>query len=423
MIVPFFPPNAGGGVHRPLAFVKYLREFGWNCTVVTPEAGSFWITDNSLLDEIPPSCEVHRTRSLSGQALLGSLRKRSEGSAEQVRSSGRFAALRRLGSWVTLPDTYVGWRPFATSRALRLLRGRTFDAIYSTSPPETSHLIAGTLQRRSGLPWVADFRDPWMNLHLFHPPTPLHRWLHTRMERGVCRRARVVVTSTWHAELLQRRYPGMAPPVVIPNGYDHVKFEPVRDLRPPEGTFVMTHTGMLTQKRSAVPLLDGLQLFLREKPDARIRVQFVGPRESANDAAVTERGLDSVVEFRDTVSHSESLRIEKTSHILLLIKHADPVYRRIVPGKLFEYVGACRPVLALVPEGAAADIVRRLRRGEVVPLDDPAQVARVIGALYDRYDTGTLDQEYDLSVVEEFQRKGRTRSLAQLLDSLKGAGA
>jgi glycosyltransferase involved in cell wall biosynthesis len=358
---------------------------------------------------------VRRSRSLSGQSLLSRFRRDGR---QQVRSSRRFGRLRKLGSLFLVPDTYVGWYPFAVAEGLRALHEHRFDAIYSTSPPETSHLVARRLHRRSGLPWVADFRDPWMNLHLYPPPTSLHRRLHRRLERGVCDDATVIVTTEWHAGRLRADYPRMHPPLVIPNGYDHQKFEGLDEAFPPEDRFVITHAGMLTQKRSAAPFLEGLRRFLSGRPDARVEVRFVGPRESANDDAVAAHGLGEVVEFRDTVSHPESLRLERTSHILLLVKHSDPLYRGIVPGKLYEYIGAERPILALVPEGEAARIVTELRRGETVPVDDVDAIHRVIAAMYDKYERGALDDAYNLSVVPEFRRRHRTEQLAKTLDDL-----
>jgi glycosyltransferase involved in cell wall biosynthesis len=236
----------------------------------------------------------------------------------------------------------------------------------------------------------------------------------------VCERSAVVVTSRWHGDLLKNLYPGMQAPTIIPNGYDHEKMAATPDLCPPDDPFVMLHAGMLTQKRSALPLLEGLRLFVNERPHARIRVRFVGPRESDNDVAVARLGLSEVVEFRDTVSHADSLQLERSSHILLLIKHDDPVYRGIVPGKLFEYVGARRPILALVPDGEAKDVVNSLRRGETARLDDEQEIARTISLLYDKYERGTLDSDYDLSVITEFQRVQRTARLAELLESLTG---
>jgi glycosyltransferase involved in cell wall biosynthesis len=385
------------------------------------ESNSFWISDESLLADVPPECDVHRTATLSGQAVLSFARRRNEDAVKpQVRSSRTFGVLRRLGATALVPDTYIGWFPFALREAQRVLRQKPIDAIYSTSPPETSHLIAGRLHAFSKIPWVADFRDPWMNLYLLPTPTPLHARLHERLERRVCARASVVVASPWHRDLLATKYPGMKRATLIPNGYDPSHLDFATDIVPPPDRFQLVHAGMLTQKRSAVPFLKALRIFLDEVPGApeKCRVIFLGPRESENDAAVEELGLSSIVSFRDTVPHGEALKIERGSHILVLIKHANPVYDGMVPGKLYEYIGVRRPILALAPEGEASRIVRRCRRGEVAPQDDPVGIADKMKIMYERYTRGALETEYDLSPVPDYQRDVLTGKLAERLDTL-----
>jgi hypothetical protein len=176
---------------------------------------------------------------------------------------------------------------------------------------------------------------------------------------------------------------------------------------------------MLTQKRSAVPFLKALKIVMDRVPDMErtCRVDFFGPRESENDAAVEELGLGGVVSFHDTVSHTEALNIEKRSHILLLIKHTNPVYNGIVPGKLYEYIGARRPILALSPEGEASDIVRRLGRGEIASQDDPERIAERIEKMHRKHLEGTLETDYDLTPVNEYRRDVLTGRLAEFLNA------
>jgi glycosyltransferase involved in cell wall biosynthesis len=419
MIVPFFPPNAGGGVYRPLGFVKYLGQYGWRPTVITMEPYSYWITDRSLVDDIPDGCDVRRTKTLSAQAVLSAFRGRTNSGAKQVRSSRGFGFLRKIGAAALVPDTYIGWYPFALRAGRRVLREIPVDAIYSTSPPETSHLVALRLHLTTGIPWVADFRDPWMNLYLLPTPTRFHRRLHEMLEKRVCRHASLVVTSPWHRDALASKYPWIGRVDLITNGYDPSHIESVRSVHPEDDRFQIVHAGMLTQKRSAVPFLKAMRIFLDEVPGAaqRCRVIFLGPRESENDAAVSELGLSSVVSFHDTAPHAETLKIERASHILVLIKHTNPLYDGIVPGKLYEYIGVERPVLALAPEGKAREIVARLARGEVVSQDDAVKIAGKIRLMYEKYLRGALETDYDLSPVPDYRRDVLAKRLAELLDT------
>jgi hypothetical protein len=425
MIIPFFPPTAGGGVYRPLSFVKYLGRYGWQTTVIAPRGDAFWINDPALEKQIPASCTVVRTPTLSGQAILARMRGGAGGQSRagrppQKRSSGLFSIARKLGAFFLVPDTYVGWRPYANRAVEEALDCQHFDAIYSTSPPETTHLIALAAHKRTGLPWVADFRDPWMNLHLLDPPTPLHAALHRRLERRICRRAHVVVATRWHEKHLLATYDDLFGITRLPNGFDAEEVDSVSAIHPPDDRFRIVHAGMLTQKRTAIPFLRGLSKFLEDRPDARARIEvlFAGAREDRNERACSELGLEDVVEFRDTIPHHETLRLERSSHILLLIKHVNTKYRGMVPGKLYEYIGLRRPILALAPEGEAADLVENLDRGLRIDQEDEAGIVAAITRLFGAFERGTLDGDFDLSARPELTRDALAGEMANLLDEM-----
>ena len=415
MIVPFFPPMAGGGVYRPLAFVRYLSRYGWDPTVVAPSADAYWIRDERLLERVPPSVPVVRTPIWSGQALLAWMRG---GRAHRAKRSSRgFGIARGAAAGILVPDSYVGWYPGAMRAARRLLCDGAYDAIYSTSPPETSHLIGRALHRHSGLPWVADFRDPWINLHLLRPPTPVHAALHRRLESSVCRHASVVVTTRWHEALLRDAYPE-ARVTRIANGYDAEEIDSLTTAAPTGDRFRIMHAGMLAQRRTVIPFLREVGRFLEKRPEARERlsVVFAGPREDANDRAVEELAMGDIVEFRGAMPHEDALREQKASHVLLLLKHDNPVYTGIVPGKLYEYIGLRRPILALGPSGEALDLVESLGRGETADSSQPGMVAERLERLYDHHRAGTLEKHYDLSEHPELDRSLLTGALAALLD-------
>lgn len=417
MIVPFFPPMGGGGVYRSLSFVRHLPSHGWRTTVVAPRGDAFWIRDESLVAKIPPECRVVRTSTWSGQGVLSATRAKREPS--QTRSSRRFALARRAGSALLVPDTYLGWYPFALRAALHEAHTTQFDAVYSTSPPETSHLVGDAVRARTGLPWVADFRDPWMNLRLLDPPSALHARLHRAMEARVCAHASaVVVTTRWHESLLRREAP-QARVERVPNGYDGDDTRSVAMLSPGARPMRFVHAGMLTQKRSAVPFLEALAVFFERRPEARseVEVEFVGAREDENERAAARLSLSDRVRFRASLPHDEVLRLERQAHVLLLIKHADSRYDGLVPGKLYEYVGLARPVLALAPAGEARALVESLRRGETAEPTDVADIARKIDVLYGRYRDGSLDRAYDLSPVPDLERSRQAGELARILDA------
>jgi hypothetical protein len=167
LLAYFYPPLAGGGVHRVLSFTRYLPRHGWDCTVICAGEEDYWVRDESLARLVPAETEVIRVR--GGSALSALLRARG-GAATGRRSGSAFAGLRALSDWWLLPDSYAGWsRRAGVAAAARIERGGV-DAVLTTSPPDSVHLAGGELARRFSLPWVADFRDPWIGLHFRRPP-------------------------------------------------------------------------------------------------------------------------------------------------------------------------------------------------------------------------------------------------------------
>ncbi len=418
VIVNFFPPAGGGGVYRPLSFVKYLARFSWDVTVLTPKAGEFWISDPGLLNQIPDGVKVVRTLSVSPPRFLSAVRKKN-GQAGPKRSTGSFELLRRLGELFLIPDTYVGWAPFAYRAASKLCRREDFDVILSTSPPDSTHLAAGKISRKYRIPWVVDFRDPWISLYLRDPITPVHRKLHQMMERHTVEAERILVTTDWQRRKLIELYPGCSVEK-IPNGYEEEDFAGLEDVNPDPEKFTVLHAGMLTLERKSEKFLKGVSLFLNRTEDAKglLRIIFAGGRESANEKWVSKLGLENIVVFKDNLPHRECVRLEKSSHVLLLIKHDDNRYNGLIPGKLYEYIGAARPILAVVPDGEAKNIVQDLDRGETAQVNDPEDIAGKIEILFDLYKTRKLDSSYSLEDVPKYSRRSEAERLNSLLSEV-----
>jgi glycosyltransferase involved in cell wall biosynthesis len=409
----------GGGVYRPLAFVRHLPAHGWRTTVITPAGDAYWIRDESLVERVPADCRVVRTQTWSGQAWLARGRR---GKPSAKRSTRGFGVARKLAATVLIPDSYVGWVPFAVRAALEVAGSDHVDAIYSTSPPESTHLAGLKVHRATGLPWVADFRDPWMNLHLLDVPSPLHKEMQRRMERRVVTGANaVLVTTRWNERAMRASYPA-SNIVRISNGYDGGEMEGLDRIVPPAEPMRIVHAGMLTQKRSATPFLEALA-----RIDASLRkdllVEFIGPREDANEHSVMRLGLDDVVSFLDPLPHADVLHKERAAHLLLLVKHADPRYDGLVPGKLYEYIGLQRPVLALAPAGEARDLVASLRRGEVASPSSVDEIERALRTMLAHFRAGRLDTAYDLSPHPEFDRARLAGDLANVLSRVTAGGA
>ncbi|MEQ1834283.1 MAG: hypothetical protein ABL977_14640, partial [Candidatus Eisenbacteria bacterium] len=255
----FYPPLAGGGVPRVLSFTRHLPEHGWACTVVCAGEHDYWVRDESLLAAVPAATEVIRVTGGSGLAAVLRLRGAS---TQGRRSSTGFAALRALSDWFLLPDSYAGWARRAVRAASARIAAGGIDAVLSSSPPDSVHLAAGQVVRaaRRGahrtLPWIADFRDPWIGSHFRTPPTRWHAARHAAMEASVTGGADLVLAAsrTHHDALAARTVARPARLLHLPNG-----FEPgaaaVRAVANEPGVFRMVFTGSLSLMEDAGTLL------------------------------------------------------------------------------------------------------------------------------------------------------------------------
>ncbi len=426
MVAYFFPPMGDGGVFRSLKLARYLPEFGWEPVVLCGEAADYWVRDESLLAELPSGLERLAVGGLTGQGLLRRLRGRGGPSAGAAgaRSSRGFARLRRLGDFFLLPDAYAGWIGPATRAGRRRLAAGDIQLIYSSSPPDSGHRVAQRLAASSGLPWVADFRDPWINLHLKTPPTPLHARLHARMEAALLSRAQVVaVTEAWRAHYARR---AARPPRLIRNGFDPADFAlpshttPAATSAPqaPKDTIEILHTGKLSLTRSARPVLAGLAALRAEQPAlaARLRFVFLGPRESDNEAAAEAAGVADLVRFEPPVTHAESVARQAGADLLLLIKHDDERYRDLVPGKFYEYAAAGPPILAVTPPGEIESLIAEHALGWVCRPQAASVKAGLLSAL-----TALAAGWPRRPAPAAFSRREQARAMAALFDELVAA--
>jgi glycosyltransferase involved in cell wall biosynthesis len=424
----FFPPIGGAGVQRTVKFAKYLPDEGWDPTIVTVHSRAYWMADPSLAQELGPRVSVLRTKSLTGLSLLRSIAPKQAGSPGQMRtSSAGIRRLRRLASWVLLPDSYRGWVPFAVRAAERLLRRERFDLILTTSSPDSAHLIGLALSRRWGIPWIADFRDPWTRRLSFDPPTVWHRRWHEKMEQAVLEAAALVtVTAEETRRDYLRRFPklGAEKVQVVTNGFDEEDFSSLTGIEPSGERMQVLHAGQLNPDRPARPFLEGLRRFLVREERARRRMQvlFVGPFYKRDLDDARRMGLGDVVRFEPGRSHREIVAELLRSHLLLLMEQDSERGALILPAKIFEYVRARRPILGLLPEGAAWNLIARLGAGWCCRTGDAECCARTLGtsfAAFERRDparTEILDE-----TLAAFERRALTHRLAGFLDARIGA--
>ncbi|HZJ73127.1 MAG TPA: glycosyltransferase, partial [Planctomycetota bacterium] len=298
----FFPPLAGGGVHRVLSFVRELPRLGWDCTVIAAGREDYWVLDPTLEREVPAETEVLRVP--GGSALSTWLKVRGGGGGR--RSGSTFSALRSLSDWWLLPDSYAGWaRRAARVAEARLARGG-IDAMLSSSPPDSAHLAALAARRHRPVPWVADFRDPWIGLYLRRPVTRWHRARQAALERRVLESAdRVLVASRTHADNLGAAS-GARPRAVVhlPNGYAEEAATAAAgsdegDAAAPPNRFLAVFTGTLSQMPETEVFLEAVHDLLARRPELRrrFRARLAGPFDTGYRDRAVALGLTGIVDF------------------------------------------------------------------------------------------------------------------------------
>jgi len=435
LVAYFFPPIGGGGCQRTLKLVRYLEPAGWASTVVTVKDPDYWILDPSLADEVPASCEIVRVNALTSQRLLrllGGTGVRLE-EKQGSRNAAAFRVLRRLQQLVAIPDGYRAWaRAAERAAAARVARGG-IDALWTTSSPESAHLAGLAIKRRVPIPWIADFRDPWVGRVTYAPPTAWHDRRHRALEQAVVANAdRVTVVSEAMAVRFRERYPAIAADrfVVLPNGYDPDDWVRAARVESDEANdggsrrFVILHAGQLAHRPTVTTLLEAARRLVEESPARRetLRLRFMGGNEGLGAEAIARAGLASwpgVVETIPSRPHVESLAAMKRANVLLLLGHGGDADSQIYTGKIYEYLTSGRPVLGILDAGPAADLIARSGHGTSCRPGDVDGVFNAISIPLEAWERGETSADFPLpAIAPAWERQTMARRAGELLDSL-----
>lgn len=472
-----WPPQGGGGVQRTLKFAKYLSRLGWSPVVHTVSNPFTDLWDPGLGKEVPPGLPVYRTPTVeiesieSGISLLGKraialLRGKStrspEGGKTREAPPGRAAAatpargatagatggmpavvgerearlarggrLARIQDFVwarlLVPDPQVVWLPGAFVRSLAIARRHRVAAIYSTAPPQSLNVLARALHRRTGLPWVADLRDPWtagLHRNQWYAGNPSRRAREERWERAIFEEAaHVIVVNEAAREEFLEKYP-FCPPgriSVITNGFDPADFAHVT----PEPRFLeggllhVTVTGHVETMFDLVPFFEAVRRVVESDASDRalLRIDFVGTkRQPRYDAWIAEHGLGDVIRFHAYVPHADSVQYLADSQVLMLCMTPVQEYGAVkILGKMCEYLYTRKPVLALTIPGVTSRILERAGVGTTVDPNEVGEMEAVLRRYLADFRTGTLRVQPVEEVIATFDRERQAAQLAQIL--------
>ena len=420
IVAYYFPPLGMGGVQRTAKFVKYLPQFGWKPYVLTVKDVEYMAKDASLLHEISPQAQIIRTGSFDPLRILF-LAKKVLG-----KTGGRQATKDSIGkspgpSWLFFPDNKVGWVPFAVRKAISLCRRERIDLIFSSSPPPSVHLAAYLMKRATGIPWVADFRDPWIGYKLEKPPTPLHLFLKRRLERTIVAHADRVVTANPVIEMeLKSRHLETDSIGLIDQGYDEEDFE--ESVPATQDRFTIGYLGTFSPDCNPQPVFRALGELISKNllPKDKVRFLHVGGSVRLDvNGLVREYGLGRVFETPGYLSHRQALTQMAKTSVLLLITSDDP---RVFPAKVFEYLRLEKPILGIVPkESQMAEFLRETGTSTVVPPGDIDGIRQALLSYFADFDKGRSSRSLGENDLKRFERRSLTSRLASLFDEVVSA--
>ena len=435
----FFPPLGGGGCQRTVKLVRYLEAQGWVASVITTADRDYWILDRTLLEEVPRSTEILRVR---GGTALGLLRAVGRAGIrvqepQGARQPAAFRAFRSLQRWMLIPDGYRGWAGAARRLAEARLRAGGVDALWTTSSPESAHLAGLALKRRFGIPWIADFRDPWVGRVTYRPPTRIHDRAHRSMERAVVLAAdRVTVVSKAMESHYRARYPDVSPErfFVLENGYDPDDWRRVRtatedsarETERDRGRFVLLHAGQLAHRPTVRTLLAAVRRVVDEDRAASgdLVVRFLGGNEELDARERARYALGQVLDLAPSRPHLAALAAMARAGGLVLLGHGGAADSLLYTGKIYEYLSSGRPVLGIVDPGPCAELIGATRCGLVVGARDVDGAALVIRGWLHAWRAGKdLSTGAAPEILRGCVRPGMAAQAAGLLSQISAAAA
>lgn len=410
LIAYHFPPLSGSsGLQRTLRFAQYLPEFDWQPIVLSVRSGAYEQSDERSLAQVPSGCEVVRTRCLDARRQL--------------------SILGRYPSFVAIPDRWASWRFWGVRTGLRLCReGAGIKALWSTYPIATAHAIGSALAKRTGLPWIADFRDPMAQNG--YPADP-RRWQAFKRieESAAAHAARLVFVTPSALEMYRERYPQTPSEhfVLLENGFDEASFGGLTGAAqgPRTGTPVLLHSGIvypMERDPSALFQALGSLAAMDTIRPGDFLLRFRAPvHDDLLRELATQHGVEAFVDIQPATSYRDALREMMEADALVVMQGAG--CNEQIPAKVYEYLRAGRPILGFTdPAGDTGRMLTRLGFPFVTSLESAEAIAHVLPAFLHALRSGTLPVA-DRAVVDLYSRRELTRQFARLLDQVVGPQA
>jgi glycosyltransferase involved in cell wall biosynthesis len=417
LVAYYFPPMGGSGVQRVAKWCKYLPENGWDVTVLTVEPGSYFAFDEDLLDEVKSAgVQILRTTSLDPTRVGGS--KKQVGLQSERK--------RRIFAWLTglffIPDNKKGWLKPALAAVRSLIAERPVDLVLSSAPPYTAFLVGAAAAKTACVPHLMDYRDDWLDNPRHRYPSPWHARRHRQLEQDALSGASLVTAIN---EAMAQRILKRSPDTkvrILPQGFDPEDMTAALAASPrSSGAIRFLYAGMFYDAQQPDVFLQGVSLALERDPALRDRLElrFVGLFPEAKRSLVRSLGLADLASFPGYLSHAHTVQELMQADVLWMTIGRQEGEEMISTGKLFEYIGTRKPILALVPDGAARGALSGYEAAWIADPDDVDAVADRIATIMEAAERSAMPVGNE-AWVGAFDRREQTRLLADWMSALAG---
>ena len=427
IITYYWPPSGGSGVQRWLKMSKYLPENGWQPVIYTADEAEYPVEDLSLEKDVVPEAEVIKRKIFEPYSfykkILG-IKKEEKIKAGFINEGKKKSTWKEnISVWIRgnffIPDARCWWIRPSVKFLKKYLKEHPVDAIISTGPPHSMHLIAKKLHKKFNIPWIADFRDPWTDIDFYKDLrlTKLADRKHHRLEKSVLMSADEIVTVGNNCAQGLKDICGRDVKVIC-NGYDFDS-EMLKNDNKLTDKFTLSHIGIIGANRNPALLWEAIGEMVHNEEFANaLDIRLIGQVDKSVIDSIKANGIEKYVDIISYIPHSEVLKKQTESHVLLLFVNNTPNAKGILTGKLFEYMASGRPILAIGPsDGDTAAVLQETETGVNIDFDDKEKMKTELNRLFLKYRNNESTITCRKS-VEKYSRKSLASDYVKLLNSL-----
>lgn len=423
----YWPPSGGPGVQRALKFAKFLPDHKIDPYVVTVKANkaSYPLIDSTLEKDVADDLKVFRTNSFEPLEWYRIFTKKKEIPYSGFVNMDKSTLFQKIARFIRgnffIPDARMGWMRYAYKKAFQLSKENNFKAIVSTSPPHSTQLTGLKLKFNTGLPWIADMRDPWTDIYYYNDfyHLPFAKRKDAAYELQVLESAdRIIVTNHSAKDLFLSKSEKINPDkiVVIPNGFDKKDF--IKRYTPPKKEMIITYSGTIADSYCIEEFISALAQFHKQQPDFPLKIRFVGKVSAGIKKQIRKLSLREITEYIGYVSHDKAIKYLLKSSLLFMASPKIVNNESIVPGKLFEYLAALKPIIFIGPVKCdVARMIHECKAGRSFNYEEGFRMLNYITELAERWKKAP-DLDIKNDYYKKYSRQELTKTFAKIIKEL-----